>query len=82
MMYRRLRFFRGENIFIYKRKVENYFYEILLLNEILVNMFQNIKIFHLKIYYMKISYMKKPIYSNSFCYKPRYVYVRRYTSVS
>ena len=39
MMYRRLRFFRGENIFVYKRKVENYFYEIL------VNIFQNTKKF-------------------------------------
>ena len=35
-VYRRLTFFRGENIFVYKRKFENYFYEILLLNEILV----------------------------------------------
>ena len=34
--YRRFTFCRGENIFVYKRKFENYFYEILLLNEILV----------------------------------------------
>ena len=47
------------SFFVYKRNVENYFYEILLLNEILV---KNTKIFHLKIYYMKISNMKKPIY--------------------
>ena len=38
------------------RKVENYFYEILLLNEILVKyVLKILKIFHLKIYYMKIS---------------------------
>ena len=61
MNYRRLTFFRGENIFVYKRKFES-FYEILLLNEILVKCFKILKIFHLKIYYMKISNMKKSIY--------------------
>ena len=35
-IYRRFTFFHGENIFVYKRKFENSFYEILLLNEILV----------------------------------------------
>ena len=54
-VYRRLTFFRGENIFVYKRKFENYFYEILLLSKIC---FKILKKFHLKIYYMKISNMK------------------------
>ena len=43
--YCRFTFFRGENIFVYKRKFENYFYEILLLNEILVKYISNTKIF-------------------------------------
>ena len=46
-------------LYSYKRKVENHFYEILLLNEIC---FKILKKFHLKIYYMKISDMKKLIY--------------------
>ena len=44
---------------VYKRKDENYFYEILLLNEILVKYVKKISP---EIYYMKIGNMKKPIY--------------------
>ena len=71
-IYRRLRFFRGENIFVYKRKVENYFYEILLLNEILV---KYVSKYYLKIYYMKINYIKK---STVYVYIYIYIYIRIY----
>ena len=67
-------------IFSYKRKFEKYFYEILLLYEILVKYvcFKILKFFHLKIYYMKISNMEK----NRSTVVRSYTYIRSYLLTS